>query len=61
MCSDGVGESFSKEYDMQEYIKSITSVNPQEFAEQILAKALENNGGIATDDMTILIARIYNV
>ncbi len=61
MCSDGVGESFSKDRDMEEYLKGLTTVNPQDIAEQILKRALENNGGIALDDMTILIARIYSI
>lgn len=56
MCSDGVGEAVD---DMEGFLKGITTVNPQEIAEQILNKALENNGGIALDDMTVLIARIY--
>lgn len=61
MCSDGVGESFSKDRDLEEYLKGISTVNPQDIAEQVLAKAIENNGGIALDDMTVLIARIYSV
>ncbi|MGI5842022.1 MAG: SpoIIE family protein phosphatase [Christensenellales bacterium] len=59
LCTDGVTDSFESEDDFENYLKSITSVNPQEISEHILSRALENNGNRAKDDMTVLIARIY--
>ncbi len=59
LCTDGVSDSFANENDMFDFIGSITTVNPQVIAEEILSKALQNNGGTARDDMTVLIARIY--
>lgn len=59
LCTDGVVDSFENTMQMQDFIASITTVNPQVVAEELLQKALANNGGIAKDDMTILVARIY--
>jgi stage II sporulation protein E len=59
LCSDGIGDSFENPRIFEDFIKGITTVNPQEISEQILAQALENNGGTAQDDMTVLIARLY--
>lgn len=59
LCTDGVADSFANENEMEDFIKSITTVNPQVIAEELLQKAVLNCGGHPKDDMTVLIARIY--
>ncbi len=59
LSSDGVCDSFANDGEMKDFILSIKSANPQEFADQILAKALSNNNGYAVDDMTCLVVKIF--
>ena len=44
---------------MRDFILTIKSANPQEFADKILEKALSNNNGYAVDDMTCLVVKIF--
>ena len=46
--------------DYADFINNINSLNPQQVADQIMQKALENNGGIAKDDMTIIVAKVFS-
>ena len=59
LCSDGITDSFGSDNEMRDYILSIRTLNPQEFANQILEKALSNNNGYAVDDMTCLVVKIF--
>lgn len=59
MCSDGVTDSFENETEMEDYIKSISTVNPQTIADEILEKAKINCQNAPKDDMTVLVARIF--
>ena len=60
MCSDGVYDSKEKiETDwIEEYLKNINTNNVQKIADMLLAEAIDNNHGIANDDMTVIVARI---
>ncbi len=63
MVSDGVLDCIQEE-DKENFIVSVlTSVhsnNPQEIADIVLDKAKAENGGVAMDDMTVLVAGIWN-
>ena len=59
LCTDGINDSFSDENEFCDFINNINSLNPQEVADQILNKALENNQGVAIDDMTIIVAKVF--
>lgn len=62
MVTDGVLDCITvedKEKEMEEIIMSIKSKNPQEVANQILAKAIQYNENKAIDDMTVLVAGIW--
>ena len=59
ITSDGVSDSFENDETFKEEIVSIKTKNPQEFADQLLEKALSKNKGYAVDDMTILVVKIF--
>ena len=62
MMSDGVMEAFangSDDYDIEDYIEEIGSVNAGEIAEQILRHAIFLNKGRITDDMTVLVTGVW--
>lgn len=58
ICSDGVNDSFSSDKEMKDFILTIKTANPQEYANAILDRALKNNNGFAIDDMTIIVVKI---
>lgn len=59
LCSDGVTDAFGKIDILKTFINNLTTLHPQLIADQILEKALELNKGIAEDDMTVLVGRVY--
>ena len=44
---------------MTDFVNNINSLNPQEIADTLMDKALENNNQTALDDMTIVVAKIF--
>ncbi len=63
MVSDGIVEAISaddKEKAMSEIIMGINSTNPKEMAASILENVLEYNSSEPEDDMTVLVAGIWN-
>lgn len=62
MVTDGVIDCFPGE-EKEEYIEAllqqIKSNNPREIANSILAEGLASTGSVATDDMTVLVAGIW--
>lgn len=59
LCSDGISDAFGSDGEFKDFILSIKTSNPQEFADEILKKALANNNGYAVDDMTCLVVKIF--
>lgn len=63
MVTDGVLDSnktvLDKEKWLADMIESINTRNPQKLADDILKNCLELNEGIAPDDMTVLVAKIW--
>lgn len=59
LCTDGVTDSFSSDAEMADYINNLNSINPQEIADNLIDKAVENNNGVALDDMTVLVCKVF--
>lgn len=59
ICSDGINDAFGSDSEMRDYLLTIKTANPQEFADKILEKALANNNGYAVDDMTCIVVKIF--
>jgi len=59
LCSDGINDSFGKDSEFKDFLLTIKTANPQEYADQILAKALSVNNGYAVDDMTVIVIKIF--
>ncbi len=60
MFSDGIADSFQTQDELLDCIRSIKTKNPQEFADEILERALACNNGYAVDDMTVLVVKILD-
>ncbi len=60
ICSDGVLETKddTKNNWFEEFLKNVTTNNVQKLADLILAEAIDNNFGIAQDDMTVIVSKI---
>lgn len=62
MCSDGIIESNSEYENKEQWVINILDEikisNPQKIADIIIKEAIDNNYGIAKDDMTIFVGRI---
>ncbi len=59
ICSDGISDSYGSDGEFKDFILTIKTSNPQEFADKIIEKALANNNGYAVDDMTVLVVKIF--
>lgn len=60
LISDGISDSFEDDEELKECIKTIKTKNPQEFADELLERALACNNGYAVDDMTVIVVKILN-
>lgn len=63
MISDGIEEAFQDEeapYILQEFIERIELENPREIANQILQFVIRACGGKIRDDMTVIVAGVWN-
>ena len=60
MCSDGLLESKDevKKDWIEEFLKNSSTNNVQKISDMILAEAIDNNYGIAEDDITVIVAKI---
>ena len=60
MCSDGLLESKDevKKDWIEEFLKNSNTSNVQKISDMILAEAIDNNFGIAEDDITVIVAKI---
>lgn len=59
LVSDGVSDGFKSVDDLQDFINNISSQSPQAIADQIIQKVLNLNNNIARDDMTVIVAKIF--
>ncbi len=60
LCSDGISDSFGNDSEFKDFLLTIKTQNPQEYASAIMQKALANNNGYAVDDMTCLVVKIFS-
>jgi len=63
MVTDGILDSnqleINKERWMAEIIQNMNTRNPQKMADEILKTCIEANGGTACDDMTVMVAKLW--
>lgn len=60
ICSDGLLESkqeLKKDW-IEEFLKNCSTNNVQKISDMILAEAIDNNYGVAGDDITVIVAKI---
>lgn len=60
MCSDGLldsKEELKKDW-IEEFLKNSSTNNVQKISDMILAEAIDNNYGVAGDDITVIVAKI---
>lgn len=60
LISDGISDSFENDEELADCLKSIKTKNPQEYANELLERALACNNGYAVDDMTVLAIKILD-
>lgn len=60
LFTDGVADAFASDGDIEMFIKSAYSSNPQLLADKLLQQALANGNGRAKDDMTILAIKVFD-
>ncbi len=60
MCSDGILETKDDTKDdwFEEFLRNVSTNNVQKLADLILAEAIDNNFGVAQDDMTVIVSKI---
>lgn len=60
MMTDGIADCFMEGgEDLSAYLKRCEIINPQEIARHILDEAVRRNGDKASDDMTVIVAGIW--
>lgn len=59
LFSDGITDAFKDIDELSNYINNIDSLNPQVIADKILSRAIELDGGLPADDMTILVVKLF--
>ena len=64
MCSDGIIDSNveykNKELWVKYMLEDIETTNCQKIADIILNESIDNNYGIAKDDMSIMVCKLIN-
>ena len=62
MCSDGILDTKDDIIGswIENFLKNISTNNVQKIADLILAEAIDNNFGIAQDDMTVIVSKIVS-
>ena len=60
LMTDGVSDTFGSSTDLIDFLKTLDNKNPQFISDSILNYALNKNGGVAKDDMTVLAVRIFD-
>lgn len=59
ISSDGINDAFGSDRDYKDFLLTIKTTNPQEYAQSIIDRALSNNNGYAVDDMTCIVVKIF--
>ena len=65
MCSDGIIESneeyTNKELWVKDLLENIGTEDVQKIADLLINESIDNNLGIAKDDMTVLVAKMEKI
>ena len=59
IISDGISDAFFSSTDTVEFLEREVTRNPQTLADKLLNYALTQSNGIASDDMTAIVVKIY--
>ncbi|MGN1227384.1 MAG: SpoIIE family protein phosphatase, partial [Christensenellales bacterium] len=59
LCSDGIADAFQNSENLRVFVNNLQTLHPQKLADDILKKALTLNLGLANDDMTVVVCRIF--
>ncbi|MBR3864432.1 MAG: SpoIIE family protein phosphatase [Clostridia bacterium] len=59
VLSDGVSDAFFSSTDMIDFLTANKSKNPQVLASKLMSHAIQNYGGKAKDDMTVIVVKVY--
>ena len=59
MISDGISDAFFSSTDTVDFLLSNKTKNPQTLANKLLSRAIEQYGGIAKDDMTVIVIKLF--
>ena len=59
ILTDGIVDSFSCISELSDFINNITATTPNAIADEIINKALELGSGIAKDDMSVIVAKVF--
>lgn len=60
LMTDGVSDAFGSSLEVIDYIRTLPALNPQNFADKLLEKAISLNKEQPKDDMTVLAVRIFS-
>ena len=58
LCSDGICDGFGDRVTLANYINNLSYETPQQYADEIIRECLNRTSKIATDDCTVLVARV---
>ena len=59
LVSDGISDAFKNIEELQDYVNNISSQSPQSIADEIVQYVLNLNKNVARDDMTVIVAKIF--
>lgn len=59
MMTDGISDGFESTQALTDFLNNLSTNNPQEMADAIINKVLEKNSNIAKDDMSVIVAKVF--
>ena len=59
LVTDGIIDAVEDENALCNFINNINATNPQVMAELIVEYAMQQQGNLANDDMTVLVGRLW--
>lgn len=60
LVSDGITDAFNEKEELTTYINNLEFINPKTIADDILKSAMERNGNMPKDDMSVVVVRVFN-
>jgi stage II sporulation protein E len=57
--SDGITDAFKTTRELENFINNSKTINPKELADEILEEAISLDKSLPSDDMTVLVVRIF--